>query len=85
MMETCGKCLYLINVGDPKEPMNECHRFPPQAAGKGAAVYPIVKNIDPGCGDWTSKEMPEKEPGPAAQTTKTREKIDKARGKALKR
>ncbi len=88
MKESCGKCIYLVVVGDPKEPINECHRFPPMASGKAMAVYPLVKNDAPGCGEGsTGEELAEleKEPTSAALPTKVKERIDKARSNRLKR
>lgn len=50
-MEPCKGCIYLVTAGDPKEPINECHRMPPLAMGKDMAVYPLVKDGNPGCGE----------------------------------
>ena len=83
-METCGTCLHLAVVGDPKEAINECHRFPPRVAfNDGLASYPRVKNDAPGCGEWVEIDAKE-ESSPAAEKTGIRAMINKARGKALR-
>jgi hypothetical protein len=82
-MEICGTCFYLVMVGDPKVPINECHRYPPNTEGK----YPSVKDADAGCGEWVSLETQSVTAGKPAQSggivSKARGIIDKARGKAL--
>lgn len=85
-METCGTCGYMIIIGDPREAINECHCRPPTATDKGLAIYPRVRNNDPGCGEWTTMDpAKEREERPPALKTAARERKDKARAKALKR
>ncbi|MFA6290178.1 MAG: hypothetical protein WC637_00275 [Victivallales bacterium] len=56
-METCGTCLFLVDIDDPNEAINECHCAPPKPAdNKGLAAYPRVKNAALGCGLWMPKE-----------------------------
>ena len=56
-MEQRGTCFYLVDVNNPDEALNECHRMPPKASDvKSVAAYPIVKNYSPGCGEWMPKE-----------------------------
>ena len=82
-METCGTCLHLAVVGDPKEAINECHRFPPRVAfNDGLAAYPRVKNDASGCGEWIA--IDEKKESSPAGPTGIRAMINKARGKALR-
>ena len=90
-MEPCKVCIYLVNVGDPKEEINECHRFPPGPPdSKGLSYYPKVKNSATGCGEGlTAEELAEQEKElvsvSVAGQTRVKERIDKARGNRLKR
>ena len=89
-MESCERCIYLVAAGDPKEPINECHRMPPEAQGKELAAYPLVKNDAPGCGEHMTAEQFMKavekmtEARPTASATTAKAKINAARSKALK-
>jgi hypothetical protein len=83
-MESCEKCRYLEIVGNPLEAINECHRFPPTAMGKELAVYPLVKNGQPGCGDFETYEEAAAINRTVAGQSPAKAKISAARQKALK-